>query len=695
MSFFRNLSISKKLMCIILLASGVSIVSTSVALTFYEENKLAGYARDELNSVAKVLALNLSAPLAFQDETAAKQTLSALGSQPHIKLGAIIDSEGKVFSQVAFSLGSADDLDAEELGYDFHHHENDQSLHGNHLHVTTPIVLDNVELGTLSLVAELDSLTEKRVSYYYIVVSVALFSLLIAFVLSFMLQRVISTPILRLASVMDQVRESKDYSQRVQQPSNDEVGILMRGFNAMIERLERHDEQLKDHRDSLEREVADRTSELSDANSRLEKTVGALRESKEAAEAANRAKSQFLANMSHEIRTPLNGVLGMNQLLEGTDLTEKQSHYVTVMGNSGRTLLELINSVLDLAKIEAGKIEVESIPFNARQLVEDTVVSFAAVARPKNIDLIRIVDPQVPAEIIGDPNRTKQILSNLIGNALKFTEHGFISTKLSIMAAQEDRVTLRFEVRDSGIGIDPEVQARIFESFSQADGSTTRKYGGTGLGLTIARDLAQAMGGDIGVTSTPGEGATFWFTIECRAEDSRHSGQGSLSDRDGVDSLHDDDGLLVGMSVLLCEDNPVNLEVALGMLRQLGCTADAATNGREAIARWEEGAYDLIVMDCQMPDMDGYTASREIRRLEKEAVSKDPELVSIPIVALTANALSGDREKCLAAGMTDYLAKPFKLSELKDVVARVLSKGDYVSRKPGHGQHTGKRRVVH
>ncbi len=523
-----------------------------------------------------------------------------------------------------------------------------------------------------------------------------------------------------------------------------------------------------------------------------------LRKARDIAEAASRAKSQFLANMSHEIRTPMNGVLGMAELLLGTELSDKQRRFASTIRSSGESLLAVINDILDFSKIEAGKLELEQLDFAPRALLEEMVEMFAQRAQAKGLELVLRVDSSVPAWVGGDPHRLRQILLNLIGNAIKFTAAGEVEVSCRRVATPEAATRLRFAVRDTGIGITAEQRPRLFSAFSQGDGSTTRKFGGTGLGLAIAKELAHLMGGEIGVDSEPGRGATFWFTVAVAGAEAPAAAAAAADDLRGqrllvvennptnraileeqargwgmrVDSVGDGASALallrqrvaggepfglavidmnmpgmngielaraikadtalaalplvmltslgqdgevaaareagiacylckpireqvlraaiartlasdgapealataladatpsLGGRVLLAEDNPVNQAVALGMLESLGVEVDVVDNGRQAVDRVATGRYDLVLMDCQMPELDGFGATAEIRRREQNAVAR------LPIVALTANALDGDREICLAAGMDDYLAKPFTREQIVAVLTRWLS----------------------
>ncbi|MGC8785373.1 MAG: ATP-binding protein, partial [Armatimonadota bacterium] len=409
-------------------------------------------------------------------------------------------------------------------------------------------------------------------------------------------------------------------------------------------------------RDITERKRAE--EEVAVANAQLEQALLRAQELAVAAEAASQAKSAFLANMSHEIRTPMNGIIGMAELLLGTPLNEEQRDYLKTLRSSADLLLSILSDILDIAKIEAGKMTLEQVPVDLREVSEDIVKLFQARARQKGITLRTDIAEGLPNAVLADPMRLRQILANLVNNAIKFTEQGEVVVEVSRIAEEEGKNWVRLAVRDTGIGIPPERLGSIFDAFTQADSSTTRRYGGTGLGLTICKRLAELMGGHIHVQSEVGAGSTFWVELPLPvAETVPQPVQTDPSPQERTD-------IAAGLRILLVEDNEVNRKVAVRMLERLGCEVDIAHHGQEAVEKTAGQQYDIVFMDVHMPQMDGYEATRLIR--EHESGSGKHHV----IIAMTADAMEGDREQCLQAGMDDYLSKPFKESDLRAMLAR-------------------------
>ena len=383
--------------------------------------------------------------------------------------------------------------------------------------------------------------------------------------------------------------------------------------------------------------------------------------SREAALEASRLKSEFLATVSHEIRTPLHGIIGMTDIILDSSLSGEDREHAEIVRRSAMSLLHILNDILDFSKIEAGRLDLETVEFDPAAVLEATLQLHSAKAAEKGIDLRLAVDQSVPPLLRGDPVRFRQIVGNLLSNAVKFTDEGHVTTGARLVGLGDDVVTVRIEMEDTGIGVSDDARSRLFQPFTQGDGSTTRIHGGTGLGLSICRRLVDLMGGVIDFASTPGEGSTFWFTA-CfgRADAAPAPGREHL--RVVPAPAPTPESGAEPPVILIVEDDPINRKLAVLQLRKLGYGADTVTNGLEAIEAVRTGAYAAVLMDCQMPEMDGYSATRAIRRREAEGTGH------VPIIAMTANAMAGDKENCLAAGMDDYIAKPVDLAELAEKV---------------------------
>jgi signal transduction histidine kinase len=378
-----------------------------------------------------------------------------------------------------------------------------------------------------------------------------------------------------------------------------------------------------------------------------------LRIAKERAEAATKAKSIFLANMSHEIRTPMNGIIGMADLLAQTKLSEEQADYLETIMISGRNLLSIINDILDFSKIESNQVELENISFELTELIDETVKVLMIRAQENNVVLFKSITSDVPVHLKGDPFRLRQIISNLMNNAIKFTFDGSVKVQIDVEKDADRSVKLRFSIIDTGVGISEEGKEKLFKSFSQADSSTTRKYGGTGLGLAISKSLCEMMDGEIGVESELGKGSTFWFTavFEKSASPEEIEEDKVKDKKPSTEKIY---------NILLAEDNLINQKVAVANLKKFGHRVDIANNGKEAIEKFSISQYDVILMDVQMPEMDGYDATMQIRMLENESGSDK----HIRIIAMTANTQESDRERCLAVGMDNFVSKPFRMDDL-------------------------------
>ncbi|NLK42323.1 MAG: response regulator [Planctomycetes bacterium] len=662
----RSRTIREKLILVIMAGCLPSLVITGSAFSYWNYLSFRNSHIRSLRTQAKMTAQNCSAAVMFNDANRAAETLQTYWANASITNACVYTPEKDRFATyIRPTYKGAIGSPIEPEGF---------RLENGTLTVFEPIRIDDEWLGTLvvqSDLGELKSHLTNNISAMGIIIGIGG---LIAYLLSLRLQGLISGPILSLVQLTRHVSAEKDYSQRAVVSCHDEIGTLIESFNEMldvigheIDQRRQTQQELERHRDNLEEMVQQRTAELKNANRQLRIAAERANLMAKQANDANQAKSEFLANMSHEIRTPMNAIIGFSELLAEEDLTDHQQMFVKTVLSSGRNLLKLINDILDFSKIEAGKLKTEIVQVELEPFLSELDSFLRPLTFEKNLHFEILRCSPLPAIIYTDPVRVRQCLINLTGNALKFTETGHVFINVDVERIR-DKDFIRFDVEDTGVGIPQEKQAQIFEAFTQADSSTTRKYGGTGLGLTITRQLAGLLGGTLRLKSEVGKGSVFSLRIPAGIDVTQtpttdpYSAAGQLSDLTDTEAVAAKHPRLSGR-ILVAEDSAANQALIRAMLARMGLIVEIAENGQEALEWLEKETFDVVLMDMQMPVMNGYDATRSIRR----------NGWTLPVVALTAHAMKGDDQKCLEAGCNEYLSKPIDRDKLRSVLMKYCS----------------------
>jgi len=653
-------SIRRKLTALTTTGAVIALLLACLAFGVHNVRSIRAAKARQLAALADILGFNATPALEFCDAGTAAEVLSSLRLQPSIELAALFDARGKLFATYPSQLPADHAFPASPDATCI------TCIDHGHLTIVQEIRRDGDRVGSIYLLSNLEEINSQLAQTVWILLGVTVVALGISILITGRLQRLFTAPIDELAKAMKYIASEGDYSLHVKKHGRDEFGVLCDGFNTMLDQIEMGHDELQHAHDGLEKRVMERTAELQVAL--------------EAAEAASRAKSNFLANMSHEIRTPMTAILGYAEILTSEEnLSEAAREQVAAMHRSGNHLLTIINDILDLSKIEAGKMTIERIECSPCRVVDEVASLMRRRALEKGLTFDLAFGSRIPKTIRTDPTRLHQILVNLIGNAIKFTEHGGICLSISTLAVADTRAPggnsqLCFEVADTGVGIGPEqLDGTIFNAFTQADETMTRRFGGTGLGLTISKALVEMLGGTLSVESELGKGSTFRFTVETgpldgvrMLENCREALVATATEPTGKRSPAAVN--LSSVRVLLCEDGPDNQRVIAFLLKKAGADVTVADNGQIGLdkalaAREAAEPFDIILMDMQMPVLDGYRATRRLRKAGYKG----------PIVALTAHAMAHDRQKCLDAGCNDYASKPIDRATLLATVARHLT----------------------
>ncbi|MCP4714352.1 MAG: response regulator [Deltaproteobacteria bacterium] len=617
LQYLNDISIRRKLSLTIIATSTFVLLLASGAFMIHYRNQARIAITQDLAGLAQIISTNSASALVFEDHEAAAESLAALQVRPHIVSACIYNRAGRIFETYTRSGIRA--------AFPAMHTGGSTQLFGrDHFSIFHKIILNGEQIGMLFIKQDLAEVQSRLKQYALITVLILTASFCIILLLSVVFQRIISRPLINLTETARTISRNKDFTLRARKAGRDEIGTLIDGFNNMLTEIQSRDSE--------------------------------LRASKEAAEAASIAKSQFLANMSHEIRTPMNGVIGMSGLLLETELNDQQRHYTEIVRNSAASLLTIINDILDFSKVEADKIDLEEIAFDLKTTLEELSQQMLYRVRSKGLAYSWTIDDDVPPRLTGDPGRLRQILINLIGNAVKFTEAGHVELHVRLRQATEELVTILFEIRDTGIGVPEEKQDTLFEEFTQADSSTTRKHGGTGLGLAISKKLCALMGGDIGFSSTPGQGSVFWFTAALAPQSAA-----DIPACEQLDTIHN-------QKILVMDDNELNLVLLSEMLAFWQCRFDTAADETTALSMLHDAAaaadpFHIAIIDTDRPETTGIPLGSAIRN--------DPQTADTRLVMLTSAGKQGDAAALTRAGFDAYLSKPVDKNQLHECLLTI------------------------